>query len=213
MGFRSLDAGKSSVRFDPFVGLQKQDNSEISERISRDAAFFCETLFERASSSESVVPIASFSDYNCPYCKILTPMLANLEAQSEDVVSVTWHEYPLLGESSLLAAKGALAAKRQGAYLAFHRRLMRGRLLVTPEYLEELAKIDGLETEQFVLDLNGADVLQEIQTSTAIARLFGFIGTPALVVGRTAVQGAIQESTLKQLIEMEREEREIRTCV
>lgn len=212
-GFRSLNAGKSSVRFDPFVGLQEQEGSEISERLSKDAAFLCEELFERASSSENVIRIASFSDYNCPYCKILTRMLADLEARSDGGISVKWHEYPLLGDSSFLAAKGALAAKRQGAYLAFHQRLMRGRLLVTPEYLKELAKIAGLETEQFVLDMNGADVLREIQTSTAIARLFGFIGTPAIVVERTAVQGAIEERTLKQLIEMEREEGENRTCV
>ena len=41
-------------------------------------------------------------------------------------------------EVSDLAARTALAAKRQGAYVAFHQRLMRAAFAPTPDYITEL---------------------------------------------------------------------------
>jgi Protein-disulfide isomerase len=45
-----------------------------------------------------------------------------------------------------------------------------------------------------------------LRTTEAIARIFGFIGTPALVVGRTVVVGAVSEGVIAALVEQERRE-------
>jgi protein-disulfide isomerase len=153
-----------------------------------------------------VVPIASFSDYNCPFCRVLTERLAALDAARPRRVRVTWHELPLLGEASKAAARAALAAGRQGAYPAMHARLMRAGLVPTPAYLAEVAEGLGLDPARLLRDMGSAGIDAALRRSAALADVFALPGTPALVVGRTVVLGAVGERTLARLIERERDE-------
>ena len=77
----------------------------------------------------------AFLDYRCPYCKKLTNILAKMQTD----IRTVYKEWPILGDSSLLAARAALAANKQGKYLAFHTRLMNSRLIRTAPYIEEIA--------------------------------------------------------------------------
>jgi hypothetical protein len=45
-----------------------------------------------------------------------------------------------------------------------------------------------------------------------LAELFAFVGTPALVVGRTVVQGEINDARLERLIARERMDGPIEAC-
>lgn len=112
----------------------------------------------------------------------------------------------------MLAAQGALAAKRQDAYVDFHRRLMRAPFQTTPEYLEALSDAIGVDHAQLRADMTSEGVRREIAESSALAKTFRFIGTPALVVGRTVVQGEIDDATLERLIERERADGPIGAC-
>lgn len=53
----------------------------------------------------------------------------------------------------------------------------------------------------------GSDaVARELAVSASLSRIFGFIGTPAMVVGRTVIQGNTSEEVLRRVIEIERED-------
>jgi protein-disulfide isomerase len=121
-------------------------------------------------------------------------------------VAVAWHEWPLLGEGSRLAARAALAARRQGAYAAAHDRLMGAPALPSEAGLPGLARELGLDPGRLLADMDGPGVARDLAVSDAQARLFAAIGTPLLVVGRTAVEGAVSEARLARLIELERNE-------
>ncbi len=211
-GFRRISGGPSSVGFDPFFGLDDGDGSGRAVAVADVRRRLCAALFGTAQPDPDVVPVASFSDYYCPYCRVLTQKLASLEESADGAIRVEWHELPLLGEASLAAAKAALAAERQGAYVAFHRRLMRTPFRPTRGYISRLAADLGVDETQMIADMDGAEVLAEIGESGALARLFGFIGTPALVVGRTVVQGEVDDGTLRRLIERERADGPIPAC-
>ena len=156
--------------------------------------------------------MASFSDYNCPYCRVATEDLAAIEARSGGSVRVRWHELPLLGPGSEAAARAALAADRQGAYPAMHARLMRARLLPTPVYLEEAASALGLDADRLLADMTSPEVEARLDRSAAAADAFGLPGTPAMVVGRTVVVGALGDRALERLIERERADGPIPGC-
>jgi len=209
-GFRKFVAGETSGGFDPFVGLGTQESAEAAAiRKAADGRVrqnTCAVLYSGVDFSGSQVPMASFSDYYCPYCRVQTKRLADMVRAGDAGVVVAWHELPLLGESSKLAAKAALAAKRQGAYPEFHARLMKSPFRATPEYLEALARDIGVDGEQLVEDMNSADTARELDDSAALARLFAFVGTPALVIGRTVVQGQISDKTIRRIVEIERDE-------
>ena len=49
-------------------------------------------------------------------------------------------------------------------------------------------------------------VTRQLSITADLARRFGFVGTPALVIGRTATLGALSDSRLERLIEIERQE-------
>ncbi|MFQ6552728.1 DsbA family protein [Aestuariibius insulae] len=208
-GFRRIAGGQtSSGGFDPFVGLDanpqgRPDTSEARAAVETD---LCGTLFAGWSGDPDVVPIASFSDYNCPICRITTRRLAQLDAVTEGGARITWHELPILGETSLLAARAALAADRQGAYAAFHDRLLRSPFRATPEYLQAVAADLDLDHDRLAADMTSEAVSDRIARSLALRALFSFAGTPAIVIGRTVVEGDVEKATLARLVEMEREE-------
>ena len=210
-GFRRIAGGDSSSGFNLFMGLDDAPDPAMAATVARIEGRICETLYG-SETEPGVVPMASFSDYNCPYCRALTIRLSKIEAASAGGVRIAWHELPLLGEASMVAARAALAAKRQGAYVAFHKRLMRTPFGATPEYLEVLAEDIGVDETRLLADMQGEDVQRELRESGALADIFAFIGTPALVVGRTVVQGEIGEARLGSLIERERADGPIEAC-
>lgn len=159
----------------------------------------CNLAFEGAKSDQGRLAIASFSDFFCPYCRVLDMQLHDLVKDMPEVRTV-WHQVPLLGRPSQLAARGALAAMEQGAFEAYQARLTRTSFVPTPAYLRAFASETGLDTDQFMASLNDAETQAKLARSAAAFRAFGFAGTPGLVVGRTLVNGVISERDLRALV-------------
>lgn len=212
-GFRSLPSGAMTAGFDAFFDAGATAPAVPPEVTARVAADPCAALHRAGSWTEgAALPIASFSDYNCPYCRSLTKRLVARTTQhpspplnaGSGAVSVTWHELPRLGPTSRIAARAALAAAMQGAYIPFHMRLMRAPFQLTPAYVGVLADDMGLDGDRLVADMDSARVTEKIAVAEALARLFGILGTPALVVGRTLVLGEIPAPRLTRLIARER---------
>lgn len=81
---------------------------------------------------------------------------------------------------------------------------MRGRFVAAPEYLEILARDIGVDEDRLLSDMESDAVSEQLRATEAVARIFGFIGTPALVVGRTVVVGTVSEGVIAALVEQER---------
>lgn len=206
-GFRVLTTGgeTSTAGFDPFVGLSQTDPAQQAARdraLVRVRGDVCGALFGSGALPPGRVPIASFSDYYCPYCRAQTGVLVDLAKR--DDLHLVWHELPLFGETSQMAARAALAAKRQGAYLPFHDRMMGSPFRANPAYLAVLAGELGLDAAQLQADMASDAVQRQIDDSTALARIFGIAGTPALIIGRTVVQGQVDDRVIRQIISDER---------
>jgi protein-disulfide isomerase len=125
------------------------------------------------------------------------------EIEDSDPVRITWHELPLLGPASRRAARASLAARRQGAYQVFHDRLMGTPIVPNDAYLRRIATDAGIDGDRLLDDMASDAVTDQLARTARLARLFGFYGTPALVVGRTALLGSVEKWQLRRLIEME----------
>lgn len=213
VGFRSIRSEEFSSGWDPLTGVAGGQNPAGNADGERTGRNFCRSLFGTDALAPGVVPIAYFSDYFCPYCRVLSGQLAEIGDEAGDSVHIAWHEWPVLGQASEVAAMAALAARRQGAYAAFHRRLIDSRFVPTPAYLRNLSEEVGIDGERLLQDMEAAEIELEIARSRQLARLFGFPGTPGLVVGRTVVIGAISEPKLRALIERERQDGAIAACI
>lgn len=196
-GFRSLDGGAVSATGDPFVGIGAPQASEAPGPLAMDD--LCNFLFG-GPVAEEVVPVAYFSDYNCPYCGQLSARMREREAAGLDL---TWHELPLLGPGSEAAARAALAARRQDAYPQIHARLMRAAFQPTEAYVSDLARGLGLDAARLIADMRSASVTRDLDRTRAAANRLGIFATPTLVVGRTVVTGLVSEARLDALIQRE----------
>lgn len=203
-GFRKLSGGDVSGGDPMLIGL---DSGPAADPAPGD---ICTHLF-RADTSTDTVPIAYFSDARCIYCRVLSPLLHQI-AESEPV-RITWHELPLLGETSRRAAQASLAARRQDAYQTFHDRLMGTPIVPNDAYLRRIAADAGIDADRLLRDMASQAVADDLARTARIAQAFGFYGTPALVVGRTAVLGSVDKRQLRRLIEAERSSTDPQPCL
>lgn len=204
--FRELvsDGGISAASL-AFAGLQvapSDDAARVEDRMVEVRAEPCAALFG-PSDDASIVSMAYFSDFNCPNCRVLEGELDAVLA-SDAGVRLVQHELPLLGDASLSAAKAVLAADLQGGYEVMKARLLRAGLITDAPYLRAIAGPLGLDADRLLADMDSAQVADRLLTSRAIGQVFGFVGTPALVVGRTAILGSVTAGTIQQVIRDER---------
>ena len=138
--------------------------------------------------ADARVTVVEFFDYQCPGCKAVSEDYLALMQANPDVRFV-FKEWPILdrGDSttSNYAARAALAAHRQGKYLAVHQALMAERSL-TPEAVDRILAANGVAMDQAaaVIRDTGTDrLLADIHTTGAT---LGLIGTPTFLInGKT----------------------------
>ena len=148
------------------------------------------------------ITVVEFFDYNCGYCKRAAPELSAL-IEADANVRVVYKEFPILGPSSLLAAKAALAAQRQGKYVVFHEALFE-LPEISDATLEGLSDQLGLDHARLVKDMEGPEIAAQITRDTELARSLDINGTPGFVIGNRLVPGAIDTQTMQQIVEAER---------
>jgi protein-disulfide isomerase len=151
-----------------------------------------------AGNPKGDVTLVMFSDYNCPYCKASLPVIDRLLADDRRL-KVVWREMPVLGPGSDAAAMAALAAARQGKYLAFHRALFAGG---HPDAngITGAAKAASLDLARFEADAKGPDVQAEIIANLSLARRLGITATPYFIIGNRTYEGAIGHDALAAAI-------------
>lgn len=201
-GFRRITGGNVSGGIDPFFSI---DAAGVSTAPARPASpsSACSALFGTPEWTSDAVPIAIFSDFNCPYCKILEKRLIRRRTAG-DAIRLIWHEMPLLGPSSTRSARAVLAARFLGKEDPARVYLSQRFLRPGPAALHTMADDLGLPPNAFVQEVAGARVSRALATSLDLGRRLGIPGTPGTVVGRTLVIGAINDADLTKLIEIER---------
>jgi len=145
------------------------------------------------------VTVVEFFDYRCGYCIAMAPRLETLLEQDRNLRFV-YKEWPILGPMSELAARAALAARRQGRYEDFHSALMRLRGRLTEATLFDAARRLGLDPERLRADMQSAEIDRVLRDNRALAAELGITGTPAFVIGDRLVPGAVPLGELKTVI-------------
>ena len=145
------------------------------------------------------VTLVEFFDYNCPYCRRVTPTVVELEETDPDL-RLVYKEFPILGPGSQFAARAALASRKQDKYLPFHRALMQATEQVTEQSVLVIARTVGLDTEQLTTDMQAPAIQEAIARNLQLANDLGITGTPSFVIGQEIVPGAADLRTLQGLI-------------
>ncbi len=150
------------------------------------------------------VTLVEFFDYNCPYCRTMAPLMEKAEA-SDPQLRIVYKEFPILSAGSVFAAKAALAANRQGKYVAFHRALYQGRGQVDEAKVLEVARTLDLNVARMKADMQDAAIERMLETNNKLAQALHITGTPGFVAGDEVWTGATDFNGLQALISKGRE--------
>lgn len=154
-----------------------------------------------AGNPEGNLTIVEWSDYNCPYCRKLEPELRQV-VQDDGKVRLVMKDWPILGPVSVTAARNALAAKFQDKYHKAHDALIGVSSRLTEPRIGELLSAAGIDMDRLKRDLSdhAGDIDAILKRNNEQAEAFGFTGTPAFIVGKYRVPGALSMKEFEQVI-------------
>jgi protein-disulfide isomerase len=190
-GFGAVVAG---LRFAPALAVS-------SDEVLTESAVLRDPEIPPAGNAQGDVTIVEFFDYNCPYCRKLAPELAQV-VYDDGKVRMIFKDWPILGPVSVYASRLALASKYQGKFAAAHEALMSTSSRLTEPRIRELlagAKIDvGRALKDMATNAGTIDAILKRNNDQATA--FGFNGTPAFIIGKFRVPGALTMAQFEQAI-------------
>jgi protein-disulfide isomerase len=145
--------------------------------------------------------IVEYFDYQCPVCKRVHPDLMRVIAEDGKVRLVS-RNWPIFGALSTYAARIALAAKYQGKYLQAHEALFTAKRRLTEAVTGQLLAAAGVDMMRAARDLeaNRAAIDAVLARNQTQAVAFGFLGTPAFVVGKYRVNVGLSAENFKRVI-------------
>ncbi|MGN6411655.1 MAG: DsbA family protein [Nitrobacter sp.] len=190
-GFGAVVAG---LRFAPALAVS-------SDEVLTESAVLRDPEIPPAGNAQGDVTIVEFFDYNCPYCRKLAPELAQV-VYDDGKVRMIFKDWPILGPVSVYASRLALASKYQGKFAAAHEALMSTSSRLTEPRIRELlagAKIDvGRALKDMATNAGTIDAILKRNNDQATG--FGFNGTPAFIIGKFRVPGALTMAQFDQAI-------------
>ena len=168
--------------------------------MTQSAALFHDPKTPAAGAGEGGITIVEFFDYRCGYCKRVSPTVAKL-LEANPKVRIVYKDFPVLGPESELAAKAALAAHMQGAYLKLHQALLEYNGPINSESIAVLASAGGLDAAKLKADMESAEVRAALEANQKLAAAIGVNATPAFVAGTELIPGALDQAALEGLID------------
>ncbi|CAN0273651.1 unnamed protein product, partial [Discosporangium mesarthrocarpum] len=187
--------------------LQAQEEAEKQAAAAQALKQYRAELLQNADSPvggnpKGDITVVEFFDYNCGYCKRVAPTVAAV-LQNDPNVRVVYKEFAILGPQSLVAARAALAAKRQGKYHEFHNALMSAEQ-ADENAVVATARALGLDYAKLVKDMEDPAITEQLERNYRLATAIGINGTPAFVIGDRLVPGAVDERAMMEIIADER---------
>src|SRR6516162_6476321 len=142
----------------------------------RAAEVFQDSASPVSGNPKGEVTLVEFFDYNCPYCRAMAQLLTQAET-ADPWLRIVYKEFPILGAGSVFAAKAALAADKQGKYVAFHRALYQLRGPVDEAKVLEVAANVGLEIQRMKADMQDAAIQGALEKNVKLAKKVRITGT------------------------------------
>lgn len=197
LGVLGLGAVMLGIDIAPGSALGKED----PDKVLTESAVLRDPDIPVAGNADGDVTIVAYFDYNCPYCRKVEPELRQV-VQDDGKVKLVYKDWPVLGPISIAAARMALAAKYQDKYVAAHDALMGTASRLTEPRIRELLAGAGIDVERAAKDLetNAKAIDAILARNNDQATAFGFRGTPAFIIGKFRVPGALTMAQFDQAI-------------
>jgi len=181
------------------IGAFSQELQEISR--AGEKAILAKPGLEMTGARNPDLTIVEYFDYNCPFCRQVVPTFKQLLAEDQKL-AIVYKDWPVLGESSMYAARCALAAGWQDKYLIAHDALLAGGRLSRNDQIEAILQGAGVDLGRLKKDLaaHAGEIAALLARNDAEAHALDLDGTPGILVGRELMPGGADVDFFRKLI-------------
>ncbi len=185
--------------------LQERQAQQDTAQVTAELKAHADEVFRDPDSPvggnpEGDVTLVEFFDYNCPYCRQMAPVMTQAETDDPQL-RIVYKEFPILGPGSVVAAKAALAANKQGKYVAFHRALYQIRGPVEESKVLDAAATMGLDVGRLKADMQDPTIAGVVDRNLKLAQALRITGTPGFVADDQILVGATDLKTLQAALQ------------
>jgi protein-disulfide isomerase len=196
---------------DAVNAMQVQGVREAEEEASKHIGENRSALFAAADGASAGNPsgdvtLVEFYDPRCPYCRKMSPIIAEL-LKSDRGLRVVYKDIPVLGPASEIETRAILAAGLQGGYGKMQDALMSDPAQPKPEMIRAAAVKSGVDADRLIKDMSSAAVVDVMKANLALSKAMKVQGTPVFIVGDRVMTGAADLDTLKVAISAARKAR------
>jgi protein-disulfide isomerase len=181
--------------------VQEHPSAETSSQPTKVNVSFDSSRLR--GSPQAAVMIIEFSDFQCPFCRKIQPVLKNLLAKYQGRVSLAYRDFPLRGMhgQAELGAESARCAGEQGKFWEYHDLLFENPEKLNRDGLLGLARTLRLEEQQFESCLSSGKYRAQVERDLQDGIRAGVLGTPAIFVNGILVSGAEPQAAFERIIE------------
>jgi len=134
-------------------------------------------------SADAPVTIVAFTDYQCPSCAAMHPVLEQLVKEYGNKVRLVTRDFPLSQHAEAFkAAEAAEAAREQGKYWEYIQILLRNQSALSVEKLKGYASELALDRTRFDKALDTGKFAETVQRDVEDGMKLGINGTPTIFI-------------------------------
>ena len=199
---------KPELIIEAVKNYQNKQKAESSKEIEKAIEKFNGEIFGDSNypsigdAKNADVTIVEFFDYHCGYCKRMLPTMTEL-SKNDPKVRIIFRDFPILADDSGNAARASIAVGHlyPEKYFAFHTALMAAKGEFDDNALSTIAKKQGLDWAKIKKDMDSDATKEAIEKTRTLAEMLGVRGTPAMVIGKQLLPGALPYEDLKKVVD------------
>jgi protein-disulfide isomerase len=189
---------QNAAQLDDEVQLAAQRQAAVDKLGPKP--FFNPKLAFVTGPANAKTTVVEFFDYNCPYCRASIPAVKKFYDAHKGDTRFAFIEYPIDGPDSTLAARAALAARKQpDKYVAFHFLMMSSKYVMNDDLLAQMAKEAGLDPVKLKADMADPAIDLALASSRTLGAAAKIDGTPAFIIDGNIREGTLDDKTLKRM--------------
>ena len=164
---------------------EKSDNNSMN--LNKENLLYGSTIL---GNSNAKISIVEFGDYQCTFCykfhKDTMKQIVEKYVENGDV-NFVYRDFPLNGESSIMASEASYCAQEQGKFWQYHDILYENwggenTGWITNEVLLGFAKDTGLNLNEFNSCMNDSIYRQKVLNNEEFAKKINVDATPSFMI-------------------------------
>jgi protein-disulfide isomerase len=178
------------AQFDYLEALRKKYHADIEWQPMRESV---EAIGPQLGLQSAPVTIVEFSDFQCPFCRRLAPVLRELVHRYPTQVRLVFRNMPLttIHHAAERAAKAGACAAAQGKFWEMHDLMFAEQGSLSLDALKEKARRLKLDSKAFDQCIESDSTLKNVELDEKAAARLGLTSTPSSFVNGRFVAGSL----------------------